>query len=111
MKYVVVISAMVSFANDSVGGAFIPPTKKRVRVKALETSIRDVAFRNGGEMDDMGAASVNHKANVLLQLNPKLTLSPMKGSQYRMTINGVDDWSARVMMEKRVTRKKLELAK
>jgi hypothetical protein len=50
------------------------------------------------------------RAQFLLELNPRLNESPLAGNNFRLEITGVEDWSAMVMKEQKVSRKKLVLA-
>jgi hypothetical protein len=68
MKYVVVISAVVLFANEDQGGMRVPATKRKVKVKAMETGSRDLAFRVGGEIDNMDLMRTTDRAQFLLEL-------------------------------------------
>mgnify|MGYP003452392467 CR=1 FL=1 len=105
MKYVVMI-----FASVVVDDTLTKKTKE-VKVKVLETTNRSLAFKNAGELDDAATSSNNNKANILCSCSPNLLFNLSTISGTRVDILDVPRWEARVMMEKRVTRKKLELAK
>jgi len=104
MKYVVMIFATV-VVEDSLS-----KKTKNVKVKALETTNRSLAFNNAGELDDAGASSNSNKANILCSCAPNLLFRLSNVSVTRVDILDVPGCQARVMQEKRVTRKKLELA-
>ena len=107
MKYVILIKAMVQFEVEP--GDFSVNNygmTKEVKVRAAETNSYRMAMDIGGALQDLQITSQSSMADRLLECAPALRFH--RGNN--AFIRNISEWSAQVMKEKKVTRKKLVLA-